>query len=117
MDMEHEIQNKIVVPTTQGDGEPPKTLDARYVQYIMYYFDNPEKTPFNLIMGDMLDQCEYFRDYHLTQKGKLFWEQIHTLHWYDRHLCLRYDYTYCSRMKAPHLPFSCKFNDSQTLAS
>ena len=32
-------------------------------------------------------------------------------------LCLRYDITCCSRMKAPHLPFSCKFNDNETLAS
>ena len=39
------------------------------------------------------------------------------LHWYARQLCLRYDYTCCSRMKAPHLPFSCKFNDDKTLAS
>ena len=39
------------------------------------------------------------------------------LHWYARDLCLRYDYTYCSRMKAPRLPFSCKFNDNETLAS
>ena len=39
------------------------------------------------------------------------------LHWYARQLCLRYDYTCCSRMKAPHLPFSCKFNDNETLAS
>ena len=34
-----------------------------------------------------------------------------------RNLCLRYDYTCCSRMKAPHLPFSCKFNDDKTQAS
>ena len=39
------------------------------------------------------------------------------LHWYARQLCLRYDYTCCSRMKAPHLPFLCKFNDNETLAS
>ena len=39
------------------------------------------------------------------------------LHWYARQPCLRYDYTCCSRMKAPHLPFSCKFNDDKTLAS
>ena len=39
------------------------------------------------------------------------------LHWYARQLCLRYDYTCCSRMKSPHLPFSCKFNDNETLAS
>ena len=31
--------------------------------------------------------------------------------------CLRYDYTCCSRIKAPHLPFSCEFNDNETLAS
>src|SRR6266496_4031281 len=42
---------------------------------------------------------------------------IHMLHWYARDLCLRHDYTCCSRMKAPHLPFSCKFNDNETLAS
>ena len=96
---------KIGVLATHGDGEPPKTLDAHYVKDIMYYFDNPEKTPFNYIMGDTLDQREYFRDYGLTYKGKLLWDQIHMLHWYARQLCLRYDYTCCSRMKAPHLPF------------
>ena len=37
--------------------------------------------------------------------------------WYARELCLRYDKTCSSRMKAPHLPFSCKFNDNKTLAS
>ena len=39
------------------------------------------------------------------------------LYWYAQDLCLRHDYTCCSRMKAPHLPFSCKFNDNKTLAS
>ena len=51
MDMEHEIPQKIVVLATHGDGEPPKTLDARYVKNIMVHFDNTEKTPFNMIMG------------------------------------------------------------------
>ena len=32
-------------------------------------------------------------------------------------LCLRYDYTCCRSMKAPDLPFSCKFNENETLAS
>ena len=68
-------------------------------------------------MGVTLDQREYFRDYRLTQKGKLLWDQIYMLKWYARQLCLRYDYTCCSRMKSPHLPFSCKFNDNETLAS
>ena len=39
------------------------------------------------------------------------------LYWHARQLCLRYDYTCCSRMKAPHLPFSCEFNDNVTLTS
>ena len=105
---------KLVVLATHGDGEPPKTLDASYVKDIMHYFDNPEKTP---IMGVTLDQHEYIRDYHLTHKGKLLWDQIHMLHWYARELCLRYDYNCFSRMNALHLPFSCKFNDYKTLAS
>ena len=50
MDREHEIPKKLGVLATRGDGEPPKTLDARYVKNIKHYFDNPEKTPFNLIM-------------------------------------------------------------------
>ena len=83
----------------------------------MYYFDNPEKTQLNFIMGVTLDQREYFRDYRLTQKGKLLWDQINMLRWYAQDLCLRYDITCCSWMKAPHLPFSCKFNDNETLAS
>ena len=68
-------------------------------------------------MVDTLDQREYFRDYRLTQKGKLLWDQIYKLHWYARQLCLRYDYTSCSKVKAPHLPFSCEFNENETLAS
>ena len=51
MDMEHETPKKLDVLATHGDEEPPKTLDARYVTDIMYYFDNSEKTPFNLVMG------------------------------------------------------------------
>ena len=73
---------KLGVLAAHGDEEPPKTLNARYVTDIMYYFDNPEKTPFNLVMGDTLDQHEYFRDYRLTQKGKLLWDQICMLHSY-----------------------------------
>ena len=83
----------------------------------MYYFDNPEKTPFNYVMGDTLDQREYFRDYRLTQKGKLLWDQIHMLKWYAWELCSRYDITCCSRMKARDPPFSCRVNDNETLAS
>ena len=51
MDTEHEIPKNVVL-STQGEGEPPKALDARYVENIEHYFDNPKKPPFNLIMGD-----------------------------------------------------------------
>ena len=76
MDMEHEIPKKLGVLSAHGDGEPPETLDAGYVKDIMYYFNNLEKTPFNYVMGVTLDQREYFRDYCLTQKGKLLWDQF-----------------------------------------
>ena len=33
--MEHETPKKLVVLAIHGDGEPPKTLDARYVKEIM----------------------------------------------------------------------------------
>ena len=59
MDVEHKTPKKLVVLATHGDGERSKTLDARYVKNIKHYFDTPEKTPFNLIMGVTLDQREY----------------------------------------------------------
>ena len=117
MDMEHEIPKKLGVLATHGDGEPPKTLDARYVENIMHYLDNPEKTPFNLIMGYTLDQREYFRDYRLSQKGKHLWDQIRILEWFAWDACSRCDFTCCSNIEARHLPFQCKFNDNETLAS
>ena len=80
--MEHKIPKKKGVLATHGDGVTPKTPDSHYVRDIMYYFDNPEKTPFNFIMGVTLDQHEYFRDYRSTQKGKLLWDQFIMLRWY-----------------------------------
>ena len=58
MGMERKIPKKLAVLATHEDGVTPKTLDACYVKEIMYYFDNPEKTPFNFIMEDSLDQRE-----------------------------------------------------------
>ena len=117
MDMEHETPKKLVVLATHGDEEPPKTLDDGYVWNIKYFFDNPDKSPFNMVMGYTLDQREYFRDYRLTQKGKHLWDQIKMLHWYAWNLCSIYDFTCCSRMEVNHLPFQCEFNDNETLAS
>ena len=50
--MESKIPKKLAVLATHEDGVTPKTLDSHYVKDIMYYFDNPEKTPLNFIMGD-----------------------------------------------------------------
>ena len=77
----------------------------------MYYFDNPEKTPFNMIMGVTLDQREYFRDYWLTQKGKLLQDQIYMLDWYAWNLCEIYDVTCCSEKPKKHLPYQCEFDN------
>ena len=77
MDMEHEIPKKLGVLATHGDRGPPKTLDVGYVKDIMYYFDNPEKTPFNFIMGDTLDQREYFRGYRSIKKRETIMGSIY----------------------------------------
>ena len=68
-------------------------------------------------MGVTLDQRGYFRDYHLSEKGKHLWDQIKIMHWYAWNLCLRYDYTCCSQIETPHLPFQFEFNGNETLAS
>ena len=72
MDMERKIPKKLDVLATHVDGVTPKTLGSHYAKDIMYCFDNPEKAPFNFIMGDTLDQCEYFRDYRLNKKGNYY---------------------------------------------
>ena len=39
------------------------------------------------------------------------------LRWYARQLCVIHDYTCCSRMKAPHLPYQCEFSDNGIASS
>lgn len=68
MDKDHEMPKKVYLLLMEM-GNLLKPL-------MLVYFDNLEKTPFNLIMGDTLDQREYFRDYCLTQKGKLLWIKL-----------------------------------------
>ena len=75
------------------------------------------ETPTSLVEGKSLDEHACYVRHRISEKGKLLWDQIYLLKWYARQLCLRYDYTCCSRMKALHLPFSGKFNDNETLAS
>ena len=61
----------------------------------------------------MLVMC----DTAYLKKGKLLLDQIHRLQCYAWNLCEIYDYTCCSRMDAPHLPFSCAFNENEILSS
>ena len=91
------------------------TTEAFYLDHLRSLCARAE-TPTSLVEGKSLDEHACYVRHRISQKGKLLWDQIHMLHWYVRQLCLRYDYTCCSRMKAPHLSFSCKFNDNETLA-
>ena len=68
------------------------------------------------------DQQEYYKEYHLSQKGIHLWKIINTLNNYARDLCLNYDISYCCdesscSMNFKHLPFQCTGNDNETLAS
>ena len=74
------------------------------------------ETPTSLVDGKSLDEHAHFVRHRLYEKGRLLWDQINRLMCYAWNLCENYDYTYCSRMKAPHLPFLCEFNDNKTLA-
>ena len=53
MDMEHKIPKKLGVLATHEDWVTPKTLASHHEKNILYYFDNPEKAPFNFVMGDI----------------------------------------------------------------
>ena len=77
MDMEHKIPKKLEVLATHVDGVTPKTPDSHYVKDIMYYFNNPKKTPFNYVMGVTLDQREYFRDYRLTKRETIMGSNLY----------------------------------------
>ena len=68
-------------------------------------------------MGDTLDQQEYFRNYRLTQKGKLLWGQIQRLQCYAWNLCEIYDVTCCSENPKKHLPYKCEFIDNGIISS
>ena len=58
-----------------------------------------------------LDQREYFRDYRLTQKGKLLWDKIQRLQCYAWTLCELYDITCCSENPKKRLPYQCEFDN------
>ena len=117
MGRKRKIPKKLVVPTEPKVEEPLKiyhTPKAFYLDHLRSLCACAE-TPTSLVEGKSLDEHACYVGHRISAKGKLLWDQIQMLKWYARQLCLIHDYTCCSRMKAPHLPFSCKFNDDKTL--
>ena len=68
MDTEHEIPKILGVLATHEDGVTPKTLDSHYVKDIMYYFDNPKKTPFNFYNGRHVGSTRILQGLSLDRK-------------------------------------------------
>ena len=82
MDMEHEIPKKLVEPTTPMVEEPPKiyhTTETFYLDHLRSICARAEN-PTSLVEGKSLNEHAYFVRHRLSQKGKLLWHQINTLH-------------------------------------
>ena len=87
------------------------TPEAFYLDHLRSLCARAE-TQTSLVEGKSLDEHSYFVHYLLPQNGKHLWDQIPQLECYALNLCKIYDYTCCSRMKAPHLPYQCEFKDN-----
>ena len=81
------------------------TPEAFYLDHLRYLCARAE-TPTSLVDGKSLDEHAHFVRHRLSEKGKLLWDHIQHLQCYAWNLCEIYEFTCCSRMKVPHLPFS-----------
>ena len=61
------------------------------------------------------EKCLCFEACALCLSSTMESSRLHM--WQNLVECRRYPTASSARMKAPHLPFSCKFNDNKTLAS
>ena len=98
---------KLVVPTTPMVEEPLKiyhTTEAFYLDHLRSLCARAE-TPTSLVEGKSLDEHACYVQHRISEKGKNLLDQIHRLQCYAWNLCEIYDYTCCSRMKAPTFPF------------
>jgi len=75
------------------------------------------ETPTSLVDGKSLDDHAHFMCHHLSEKGKLLWNQINKLLCYAWNLCEIHDFTCCSKNPKKHLPYLCEFNDNEILSS
>ena len=55
------------------------------------------ETPTSLVDGKSLDEHAHFVRHHLSEKGRLFWDQINRLLCYAWNLCEIDDFTCCSK--------------------
>ena len=55
------------------------------------------ETPTSLVDGKSLDEHAHFVHHHLSEKGRLLWNQINSLLCYAWNLCEIYDFTCCSK--------------------
>src|SRR3954466_7576705 len=72
--------------------------------------------------GFTKEQKYYYKEHHLSQKGKHLWEQIDKLNTIAREVCSTYKVTYffhksCCCRRYKHLPFQCEYNDNVTISS
>ena len=75
------------------------------------------ETPTSQVDGKSLDEHAHFVRHRLSEKGRLFWDQINRLLCYAWNLCEIYDFTCCSKNPKKHLPYLCEFNDNEILSS
>ena len=75
------------------------------------------KTPTILVQGKSLDEHAHFVRHHLSEKGRLLWDQTNKLLCYAWNLCEICDITCWSKNPKKHLPYLCEFNDNEILSS
>ena len=74
------------------------------------------ETPTSLVEGKSLDEHAHFVHHHLSEKGKLLWDQMNSLLCYAWNLCEICNFTCCSKNPKKHLPYLCEFNDNEILS-
>ena len=89
----------------------------------MFYLDHLRslcaraETPTSLVDGKSLDEHAHFVRHRLSEKGRLFWNQINKLLCYAWNLCEIYDFTCCFEKPKKHLPYQCEFSDNGIVSS
>ena len=71
-------------------------LKVSYLDHLLSICARAE-TPTSLVEGKSLDEDAHFACHHLSEKGKLLWNQINCLLCYAWNLCEIYGFTCCSK--------------------